>query len=60
VKRFRIGVDTGFVGATHEDEIEFTDEEWEAMSEDERRERLDGEVENLISNHINGWAEEIE
>ena len=36
-----ITVETGFAGATHEDEYEIPDEEWEAMDEEEQRDFLD-------------------
>jgi hypothetical protein len=59
VKRFRIIVDTGFVGGQHEDEVEFTDEEWAALSESERQEALEQACQDAISNHIGAYAEEI-
>jgi hypothetical protein len=60
VKRFLIKVDTGFVGGTHEDEVEFDDETWEGWTEGERTEALEGCVQDLISNQIEGYWEEIQ
>lgn len=60
MKRFRIVVDTGFAGAQHEDEIEFSDEEWEAMTEQEREDVLSANCQQVIENHIEAYAEEIQ
>jgi hypothetical protein len=60
VKRFRVVVDTGFSGAQHEDEAEFTDEEWEDMTEDERRQALDQACQDAVWNHIETYTEEIQ
>lgn len=59
MKRFRITVETGYVGAQHEDEVEFEDEHWEGLSEEERTSSLEECVQTLISNHIEGSWEEL-
>jgi hypothetical protein len=59
MKQFKVIVDTGFSGATYEDEAEFTDEEWEAMSEKEREEALFQACQAAIGNYIEAYTEEI-
>jgi hypothetical protein len=57
VKRFLIKVDTGFVGGAHEEEVEFEDEYWDSLSEQEREDVLQDCVQTTISNHIEGYWE---
>lgn len=59
MKRFRVIVDTGFSGAVHEDEAEFTDEEWEAMSKADQADALTQACQDAINNHIEAYTEEI-
>lgn len=59
MKRFLIKVETGYVGATHEDEVEFEDATWEAMSEDERTSALEQECQALMENNIETYWEEL-
>ena len=39
-------------GSTREDVIEFPREEWEAMTEDEQQEQLDGITETILTNSV--------
>lgn len=59
MKRFRIVVSTGFVGADHEDEVEYEDDVWEAMSENERERALENECQGLRENTIETYWEEL-
>lgn len=59
MKRFKIVVDTGFVGGEHEGGIEFTDEEWDGMTEAEREDALQQACETEISNNISAYWEEV-
>lgn len=59
MKQFKVIVNTGFSGATYEDEIEFTDEEWEAMSEKDRSEALAQACQDAIGNYIEAYTEEV-
>ncbi len=59
MKRFLIKVDTGFVGGTHEDEVEFEDDYWESLSEQDREGVLEECVQTVISDHIEGYWEEL-
>lgn len=45
-------VDTGFANSRHEDEIEIPDEEWEAMTEEQKDKRLDEEAREFMGNCI--------
>lgn len=56
MKHFRIIVDTGFVGAQHEDEVEFPD--WDEMTEVERQEALEQACQDAVANHIEAYWEE--
>lgn len=59
MKRFRIVVDTGFVGGQHEDEVQFEDTYWDSLSEGEQVSHLEDCVQAVISNHIEGFWEEL-
>lgn len=60
MKRFRIIVDTGFVGGQHEEQAEFADEAWDGLSEQERTDLLEEACQEAISNHIEAYWEEIQ
>lgn len=53
VVRIKTVVETGFAGCTHTDVIEIDKDEWDAMTEQQREDRLDQEAtdfrDNLIS-----------
>ncbi|MFD7017178.1 hypothetical protein [Streptomyces sp. NPDC059928] len=53
-------VDTGFVGATHEDYIEVARSEWEAMTPKEREAYKDEATNTLLWNHFEMYAEVID
>jgi hypothetical protein len=56
-RTFALRLDTGYSGATHEDEVTIEDGEYET---EEELERILGEcIETMISNHIDGYWEEI-
>ena len=58
--RVRLIVDTGFVGAEHDAEIEIPRDEWDAMTADERDHYLAGELEMMISNCIEAYYELVD
>lgn len=59
MKRFLIKLDTGYVGATHEDEVEFEDHVWDSMTEEQRTNVLEAECRTLAENHIETYWEEL-
>lgn len=59
MKRFLITVDTGFSGADHEEEVEFEDSEWAAMTEEQRNSALWDAVQDTINNNVSGSWEEL-
>lgn len=58
--RIRLFVDTGFAGATHEDEIEIPRDEWEQMDEEVRNDFLTEQLDGLVWNSINTWYEVVD
>lgn len=56
--KFLLYVDTGFVGARHEEEIEIDDAEWGEMSEQDRESYLQDSAADFMHNCIEyGWEE---
>jgi hypothetical protein len=59
MKRFRIIVETGYVGGAHEDEVEFEDDYWNSLSKPDQDGLLEDCVQTAISDHIEGHWEEL-
>lgn len=57
--RFKITVDTGFPGCDHIDEADFDDDEWAAMTEEQRENALHEARCQAVWNFIDVWSEEI-
>lgn len=56
--KFLLYVETGFVGARHEEEIEIDDEEYNDMTAYERDTYLDDAAREFMNNQIEyGWEE---
>jgi hypothetical protein len=55
-----ITVHTGFVGAEHEEEVEFDDEMWEEWTEEQRERALNEARQDAIDNHVYTDCEELE
>lgn len=47
-------IDTGFMGAEHEVDVHVDDDEWEAMTPEERESYMQDEIQSAISDHISG------
>lgn len=56
--KFLLYVETGFVGGRYEEEIEIDDEEYNGMTEKERRKYLNELATEFMNNQIEcGWEE---
>jgi hypothetical protein len=53
----RLVVDTGFVGAVHEEFIHIPDDEWDAMSSNDRDNLGYEAAETLRDNHVDTYYE---
>ncbi len=53
-------INSGFANASHKGEFEFSKEEWEKMTSEEREKELSQLMEDEIANHIDaGYGEPI-
>lgn len=55
MRKLKIEVHTGFVGATHEDEVGLPDD-WDELSEHEQEDFIDECVQEIINDRIDGYA----
>lgn len=58
--KIRVYVNTGFPGAKHEDVVEVPDDEWNALTEEEKERRLDEEAKDFMGNNIDFGAHVLE
>lgn len=54
--RIKLYISTGFAGCNHEDVVEIPDDEWSALSPEEREQRLDDEAREFLGSHIDCGA----
>ena len=64
MKKYKFGIGVGYVGCDRvaeitSEELGFTDEEWDEMTEKEKQDILDEELENFVSNNVEQWWSEI-
>lgn len=64
MKKYKFGIGVGYVGCDRVSEITteelgFSDEEWDEMTEEERTRILDEELEDFVSNYVEQWWSEI-
>jgi len=58
--KFRVYVDTGFAGGIYEDEIEIDDEQWNDMSEKEKRDWTNETAKDFLWNFIEYGEDRID
>lgn len=57
VVRIKTGVQMPSIpGTTREDELEIPRAEWDALTPEEREERLEEIAQETLSEHVNAWA----
>ena len=58
--RIHMGIDTGFASATHKDYVEYEEDYWNCLTEEQKEKVMDQDCQDFIQNRIEAYVSKVE